>query len=266
MDKLNQNETDLRESYDKLADTYDEVTGDLGHEIVQSIKEHHLSEVLLSLKNPKILDSGGGTGKWSLWLAQKGYEVTLLDISPKSLEVAKKKAEEAGVNFPIIEGNAEDTSLSSQAYDLILAFGTISYTPDPDKLLLEINRLLRPGGIVCVEYFNSLGWANAVGDLDFKLDLALADQGWFTNPTLKYPERAFSNKYMEEILNNHGFNIVRKVGYGIINLSLPENADRSNPIVQQQIEKIKSINIEVSKDESCFGTGTFSIVFAKKGS
>src|SRR3989441_11943521 len=57
----------------------------------------------------RILDIGGGPGRYSIWLAARGYRVTLADLSPDLLEVARAKAAEAGVQLEaVVEGDAVD--------------------------------------------------------------------------------------------------------------------------------------------------------------
>ena len=58
-------------------------------------------EILSGLSRPTILDAGGGIGNWTIFLAQKGYDIVLLDISPESLKIAEQRANQTGVSFPI---------------------------------------------------------------------------------------------------------------------------------------------------------------------
>ncbi len=46
----------------------------------------------------KILDAGGGPGRYTIDLAKQGYHMTLLDISDKELELAKRKNKVIGAN------------------------------------------------------------------------------------------------------------------------------------------------------------------------
>lgn len=68
--------------------------------------EHHRTEFAVTLRAfkdylpavpAKILDVGGGPGRYSIALAQLGYEVTLFDLSKNCLELAKQKAQETQV-------------------------------------------------------------------------------------------------------------------------------------------------------------------------
>src|SRR3990172_3254562 len=46
-----------------------------------------------------VLDIGGGPGRYSIWLAEQGYGVTLADLSPDLLAIAREKSAEAGVQL-----------------------------------------------------------------------------------------------------------------------------------------------------------------------
>jgi len=47
----------------------------------------------------RVLDCGGGPGRYSIELARRGYGVTLFDLSPECLRLAQSKAQEAGVHL-----------------------------------------------------------------------------------------------------------------------------------------------------------------------
>lgn len=58
----------------------------------------------------RVLDCGGGPGRYALWLAKRGYDVTLFDLSPKCLEWAQREAERASLRLETAEGTATDLS------------------------------------------------------------------------------------------------------------------------------------------------------------
>src|SRR4051794_19548651 len=49
----------------------------------------------------RILDVGCGVGRYTIWLAQQGYKVVLVDLSPELIDIAKNKIAEAGVQDQI---------------------------------------------------------------------------------------------------------------------------------------------------------------------
>ena len=73
----------------------------------------------------RILDCGGGPGRYSIELARRGYEVTLFDLSAGSLELARKKVEAAGVVLAGFEqGTAVDlSSFPDNHFEAVLIMG-----------------------------------------------------------------------------------------------------------------------------------------------
>lgn len=51
------------------------------------------------------LDLGCGTGRWSVELARRGWDVVGVDVVPKAVQAARRRAEEAGVDVAFEEGN-----------------------------------------------------------------------------------------------------------------------------------------------------------------
>lgn len=93
-------------------------------------------------RGKKVLEIGCGIGTDTINFARAGAQVTAVDLSAKSLELAKKRAEVFGfsnkVNF--VEANAERLSefVEPQKFDLIYSFGVIHHSPHPEKIIEEI--------------------------------------------------------------------------------------------------------------------------------
>lgn len=105
-------------------------------------------------KGARILDVGCGTGRHSIELAKRGYQVTGLDLSSGMLAVAKKKAADANADVEWIQGDATAFELPEN-YDAALcvcegAFGLIGTNDDPEEHDLNIlkctAKALRSGG------------------------------------------------------------------------------------------------------------------------
>ena len=56
----------------------------------------------------RILDIGGGPGRYSIYYAKKNCDVTLVDLSPGNIALAKEKAAESHVDFKMAAGNCLD--------------------------------------------------------------------------------------------------------------------------------------------------------------
>lgn len=97
-----------------------------------------------------ILDVGGGTGAFSLPLAQRGFEVVHVDFSPAMLDIARSKAGGVG-NIRFVEANAIDLSmLPDRSFDLVLNMdGPVSGSgAEAERVLGESCRVTRKTLIV----------------------------------------------------------------------------------------------------------------------
>ena len=99
-----------------------------GHSFEFEITKHFLKKYL---SGKKILDIGGGPGRYSIWLASEGYDVTLLDLSDANVAFAKKKAEEYGVSIRAMQADARDLSLlGDEVFDHVLLMGPLYHLYD----------------------------------------------------------------------------------------------------------------------------------------
>ena len=70
----------------------------------------------------RALDVAGGAGRHSIWLARRGLEVTLVDISHRGLAFAQERATEAGVSIRTVESDLEQDGLPEGKWNLIVGF------------------------------------------------------------------------------------------------------------------------------------------------
>ncbi len=83
----------------------------------------------------RALDLGCGTGAWSVRLAQRGWEVTGIDIVPKAVDAARERARRAGVEGRFVEGSVTALSAADvgSGYRFILDFG-VMHGLSPDQV------------------------------------------------------------------------------------------------------------------------------------
>jgi SAM-dependent methyltransferase len=73
----------------------------------------------------RVLDLGCGSGIWAVELAQRGWQVTGMDFVPKALRRARERAEKAGVEVELVEGDVTDLGATGvgSGFRLLLDFG-----------------------------------------------------------------------------------------------------------------------------------------------
>ena len=115
----------------------------------------HISACLSGITEPKLLEVGAGTGRYSVTLAKQGYQVTAVELVAHNLEILRSKLD--GTE-PIctMQGNALDLSAFPDAsFDLTMLLGPMYHLyTEEDKLqaLSEAVRVTKPGGYILVAY------------------------------------------------------------------------------------------------------------------
>jgi ubiquinone/menaquinone biosynthesis C-methylase UbiE len=257
--------SELVKSFNKEAETYENDTDTLHHKVQEYVILKNIENELNGNKNIKILDSGGGIGKFAIVLAKKGYNVVLSDISEKSLEIAKKKMNDANVQFSIVYGNAEKTNFNDSEFDFVMMNGgVISYSPDPEKCIIEANRILRKKGILWFDYFNTLGWSIELDNVKMQTTLADKDEYLIKMDDWDYAARVFSIRYIEKMLKRNGFLVKKEMGLMGIMHALPLDIRYSNEYTPEILKKYMEIEYELSNRPECVGNSWSCIVCAEK--
>lgn len=111
-------------------------------------------------KGDKVLDVSGGPGRYSLYFAHKGCDVTLVDLSPINVEFALQKAKEQGVCFKALAGDAcEVDSLIDGEYDHVFLMGALYHLQEEKDRVKAVNaclKLLKPGRNIYVSFISSV--------------------------------------------------------------------------------------------------------------
>jgi ubiquinone/menaquinone biosynthesis C-methylase UbiE len=134
----------IRRSWDKNAATFDEWAETFSGAVQQHVDWELLKGYLPQDKDSKILDAAGGTGRITLPLAKMGYSVTLCDISPRMLDVARQKLLKEGVldRVKITECDVRRLRFIDETFDFVLCWGQSWMI----EALKELVRVLKKGG------------------------------------------------------------------------------------------------------------------------
>jgi SAM-dependent methyltransferase len=112
-------------------------------------------------RGEEVLDVACGTGNVAIPAAAAGARVTGIDLTPRMLEIAQRRAADAGVEVQWTEGDAEALPFEDGRFDVVLsAFGCM-FAPRHEVVADELARVLRPGGRLAVCSWTPEG---AIGD------------------------------------------------------------------------------------------------------
>lgn len=149
-----------------------------------------------------ILDLGCGPGLYTQQIAQKGHQVTGVDISENSIRYAREQAKINNLDISYINKNYLELELPEKEFDLVMMIYTdlgVLLPAERSQLLKTVEKSLKPGGVFIFDVLNDR-------DLDKKVspkNWEVAEQGfWRENPYFTLSESFFYEKE-KVILNQH---------------------------------------------------------------
>lgn len=99
----------------------------------------------------QILEVAPGPGYLAIELAKLGrFEITGLDISRDFVEIARRNARDAGVDVEFRHGSAANIPFPDNTFDFIICTAAFKNFKEPFRALIEMHRVLRPGGTVLI--------------------------------------------------------------------------------------------------------------------
>jgi ubiquinone/menaquinone biosynthesis C-methylase UbiE len=98
-----------------------------------------------------VLEIATGPGYFCTELAKLGnFNITGLDISNDLVKIARTNARQAGVKVDFVQGNASSIQFLGMSFDLIFCSWAIKNFMEPQKVLDEMYRVLKPGGTTLI--------------------------------------------------------------------------------------------------------------------
>jgi ubiquinone/menaquinone biosynthesis C-methylase UbiE len=136
--------------YNRVAWRYDILESPMEKMVFTKLRREMLSGV-----NGKVLEVGVGTGK-SLPYYPEGVELVGIDISPKMLEKARKRADKLGIGVDLRVMDVENLQFPDKTFDFIVVVFVFCSVTDPVKGLRELARVVKDDGkILMLEHVRS---------------------------------------------------------------------------------------------------------------
>ena len=164
----------------------------------------------------KVIEIGAGTGRYSLYYADKGYDITAIEYVQHNVDVLKSKIKD-NMNIVVEQGDALDLSrFDDNTFDVTLVLGPIYHLyedSDINKAIEEAIRITKKDGIIMIAYLTSdsimIDWAlmgdhlinGRPNDIDDSFKLKRYPGGVFA-PFYISEFKDIMNKYNIEFLHN----------------------------------------------------------------
>ena len=190
-------------------------------------------------KGKKVLEIGCGIGTDTISFARHGAQVTAVDLTENSLQVARQRAKVFGLDHQIrfVQANAErlSDSLPLETFDLIYSFGVIHHTPHPEKVLEQLRKYAGPNTMLKVMVYYRWSWkvlwiVTTYGKCQFwKLNRLVADYSEAETgcPVTYSYSRSGGRKWLED----HGFRVTDVAVDHIFPYVIPEYVEYRYKVV-----------------------------------
>jgi 2-polyprenyl-6-hydroxyphenyl methylase/3-demethylubiquinone-9 3-methyltransferase len=106
------------------------------------------------LSQATVLDVGCGGGLFAEEVARLGCQVTGVDLSPRSIEMAKRHAEQMGLPITYHAASGEQLPFQDNGFDMVFCCDVLEHVNDPNQVIAESARVLKSGGIYLYDTIN----------------------------------------------------------------------------------------------------------------
>lgn len=108
----------------------------------------------------RVLDLGAGMGGFAVAAALRGALVTVSEYNRAYCEIVRLRAARHRIELPIVNAAGEGLPLPSAQFDAVVCWDVIEHVRDPQLVLSEIARVLRPGGAALITVINRRAWVD----------------------------------------------------------------------------------------------------------
>lgn len=184
--------------------------------------------------NAKILEIGAGTGRYSIALADKGYDVTAVELVPHNIGIMKKKVK-PNHNINIYKGNACNLSfIKENTYDIVLLLGPMYHlfnNSDKHKAISEAIRVAKKGGIIYSAYCNNDTFMYKMFSKHRILDYikkGLVDNNFHAKSSPNEIFELYRKSDIDNLMKNYNVTRLHFVGVNMLSYVFDNKFDRLN--------------------------------------
>jgi len=118
------------------------------------LKRTLLEALRLEPRGKTALEVGCGGGMLSEEIARMGFTTVGIDPSERSLEVARQHTAAAGSGISYLTGAGESLPFPDRSFDAVFCCDVLEHVRDVPRVVAEISRVLKPGGVFCYDTIN----------------------------------------------------------------------------------------------------------------
>ncbi|QKS60187.1 class I SAM-dependent methyltransferase [Paenibacillus barcinonensis] len=242
------------------------------------INMHYIRESLPA--TGLVLDNGAGPGKYAMELARSGYHVTLSDLTPASVDLARQKAQEMDLSqqfngFHVLDATRLN-GIADEIYDAVLMLGPLYHLQleeERQAAVRELHRVTKPGGVVFAAFQSRMRMS---------INSLQAPQHWKPNDSMAairsfvqkgtfdhQAQGRFTGAYYFQVqevvpfMEQHGFETVRLIGSSSLKAMLTDEQEQYWKERGEEQELLHYL-IEAAKDPSILGISSHLLYIGRK--
>ena len=168
---------------DKLCNRWDSMDSFISDRVADVSLYRQRFAPFMSLEGKVVMDLGCNRGYLlDAFLREEKFKAIGVDIDSKAIEEGRTKL---GDRIEFVQSTPESIPVADASVDVIYTIDTVEHLSHPREILLECERILRPGGLLLIDYYPWLGpygthltdiipfpWPNVVFSMDTLLDTA----------------------------------------------------------------------------------------------
>jgi ubiquinone/menaquinone biosynthesis C-methylase UbiE len=172
------------------------------------LRRETVDRVVQGKQYSEILDIGCGDGSISTPLLNSNCRLTLLDVSPGMLSIARSRIpEELSSRVKFVNEDFMQVPFEKNFFDLVICVGVLAHVVSPKDLIAKIASVLKPGGTLILECTNGHHFLDRLNQLRNHL-------AWLFHPP-KYKMNILSATAIRKTAEEYGFNPAAEFRYGL---------------------------------------------------
>lgn len=204
------------EKHNAIAESYEAQYDTLYWKLYDDMTWEYMEKDIIPFAKGRLLDAGGGTGRWAREFAKRGFIVDVVDLADEMRRVGEENAKNEKLEDKITfqRGDVCEIPFDDEVFDAVICQGNpVSYCKDPYKAISELARVAKKGAPVVISVHNKLAMIHYFGFFMGKITIDQAlEMADTSKVTIDYPIKAFTPDELCRVCEENGLKVNQLIG------------------------------------------------------